>query len=183
VVGITTSAFLEAAVVGRPVMSFYAEDLVPEHEASLHFQHLVDAEHGLLTMADSLEEHERQLARVLAGPPADMLARQQRFVHAFVRPRGIAVPATTVVADALERLPGAPRVGPAAAPSRLGRFGLRQMRWIEHHPRWRHLILDAREQDREGREQAKARVKLEALTRKRAAKQDALARKRAAKAR
>ena len=51
VVGITTSAFLEAAVVGRPVMSFHADELVPEHEASLHFQYLVDAEHGLLTMA------------------------------------------------------------------------------------------------------------------------------------
>jgi hypothetical protein len=183
VVGITTSAFLEAAVVGRPVMSFYAEDLVPEHEASLHFQHLVDAEHGLLTMAESLEEHERQLASVLAGPPADLLRRQQRFVHEFVRPRGTDVPATTVVTDALERLPQAPRVGPAAAPSLFGRFGLRQMQRIEHHPRWRHLILDSREHEREAREQAKARIKMEELTRKRAAKQTALARKRAAKVR
>jgi hypothetical protein len=183
VVGITTSAFLEAAVVGRPVMSFYAEDLVPEHEASLHFQHLVDAEYGLLTMADSLEEHERQLASVLAGPPADVLRRQQRFVHEFVRPGGVDVPATTVVADALERLPHAPRVGPAAAPSVFGRFGLRQLRRIEQHPHWRYLILDAREHEREAREDAKARIKMEELTRKRAAKQTALARKRAAKTR
>jgi hypothetical protein len=183
VVGITTSAFLEAAVVGRPVMSFYADDLVAEHEASLHFQHLVDAEHGLLTMADSLEEHERQLANVLAGPPADLLLRQQRFVHAFVRPQGVDVPATNVVVDALERLPHTPRIGPAAAPSAFGRFGLRQMQRIEHHPRWRHLILDAREHERETREQAKARVKMAELSKKRAAKQTALARKRAAKAR
>ena len=62
VVGITTTAFLDAAVVGRPVMSFHANDLVPEHEASLHFQYLMDAERGLLTMADSLEDHARQLA-------------------------------------------------------------------------------------------------------------------------
>ena len=181
VVGITTSAFLEAAVVGRPVMSFYAEDLVPEHEASLHFQHLVDADHGLLTMAGSLEEHERQLASVLAGPPADLLRRQQRFVHEFVRPRGVDVPATSVVADALERLPQAPRIGPAAAPSALGRFGLRQMQRLQHHPRWRYLILDAREHEREGREQQKARIRMEELMRKRAAKKLALVTKRAAK--
>jgi hypothetical protein len=57
VVGITTSAFLEAAVVGRPVMSFFSEDLRQEHEESLHFRHLMDAQHGVLTMAGSLDEH------------------------------------------------------------------------------------------------------------------------------
>jgi hypothetical protein len=181
IVGITTSAFLEAAVVGRPVMSFYAEDLIPEHEASLHFQHLVDAEHGLLTMAGSLEEHERQLARVLGGPPADMLRRQQRFVHEFVRPRGVGVSATSAVADALEHLPQARRIGPAAVPSAFGRFGLRQMQRLQHHPRWRYLVLDTREHGRETREQQKARARMDELMVKRAAKQNALARKRAAK--
>ena len=180
VVGITTSAFIEAAVVGRPVMSFYANDLVPEHEASLHFQHLVDAERGLLTMADSLEEHEQQLARVLDAVPTDTLSRQSRFVHTFVRPRGMGISATSVVADALERLPGAPRIG-SAAPSAFGRFGLQQMQRLEHHPRWRRLILDARECERESREQEKARVRTQQLTRKRLAKQLALATKRAAK--
>jgi hypothetical protein len=181
VVGITTSAFLEAAVVGRPVMSFYADDLVPEHEASLHFQYLVHPERGLLTMASSLDEHERQLASVLAGPPAEMMLRQQRFVHHFVRPQGVDVPATGIVADALERLPRAPRVSPAAAPSALARLGWLQIQRIERNPRWRRMILDEREIAREGRVMAKAQLIARKRIEKRAAK--ALAQKRAAKAR
>lgn len=184
VVGITTSAFLEAAVVGRPVMSFYSDDLVPEHEASLHFQYLVDAEHGLLTMAGSLEEHERQLASVLAGPPAGMLERQRRFVHHFIRPRGIDIPATSIVAEALERLPEAPRrIAAATAPSAFGRLGWLQVQRMESDPRWRRLILDEREVAREARVMAKARIRSQELAQKRAAKAQALDRKRAAKAR
>ena len=183
VVGITTSAFLEAAVVGRPVMSFYLDDLRPEHEDSLHFQYLVDAEHGLLTMAASLEEHTQQLAGVLAGPPPDMLTRQNRFVHEFVRPRGMDVAATGIVADALERLPEEPRVGPGAAPSMLGRMGLRQMQRVEHSLRWRHLMLHESEIDKDARILEKARLRAQELAQKRAAKAKALARKRAEKAR
>jgi hypothetical protein len=192
VVGITTTAFLDAAVVGRPVMSFYADDLVPEHEASLHFQYLVDPEHGLLTMATSLEEHEAQLNAVLAGPPADMLMRQQRFVHHFIRPRGIDVSATSIVVEALERLPDAVRMADATIPSAFGRLALRWLQQLEQHPRWRHLLLGEREIERETRQLQRDQVRAErheharvvkelALTRKREAKQLALARKRAAK--
>jgi hypothetical protein len=183
VVGITTSAFLEAAVVGRPVMSFYSDDLISEHEASLHFQYLVGGEHGLLTMACSLEEHERQLATVLSGPPEDMLLRQRRFVHDFVRPRGLDVPATHIAAEVMERLRERPRVRPATALSVFGRFGLRQLHRMERDPRWRHLILDEREIDREARESGKARIRAQELARKRAAKAQALAQKRAEKVR
>ena len=181
VVGITTSAFLEAAVVGRPVMSFFAEDLVPEHEASLHFQYLVDAEHGLLTMARDLEEHERQLATVLAGPPPDLSIRQRRFVHHFIRPRGLDVPATRIVADGLERVAQAPRTPAPAGATAFGRIGWRQLQRLERSPRWRHLVLDEREIVRDARITAKALVKAEELSHKRAAKQQALAEKRAAK--
>jgi len=181
IVGITTTAFLEAAVVGRPVMSFYADDLVPEHEASLHFQYLADPEHGLLTMARSLEEHERHLSAVLTGPPADLMERQQRFVHHFVRPRGMDISATSIVADALERLPAAPRLATATAASIVGRLAWRQLQRLEHHPRWRYLILDERERDREGRQLLRTQERERALARKREAKQLALERKRAEK--
>jgi hypothetical protein len=181
VVGITTTAFLDAAVVGRPVMSFYADDLVPEHEASLHFQYLVDAEHGLLTMANSLDEHERQLTAVLAGPPPDMLMRQQHFVHHFIRPCGMDISATRIVADALEQLPDAPRVTEAVAASAFGRFVWRRLQQLERHPQWRHLILDQREIDREVRYERERKEKELALARKRDAKQLALAKKRAEK--
>ena len=183
VVGITTSAFLEAAVVGRPVMSFYADDLRPEHEDSLHFQHLADPEHGLLTMGDSLEEHARQLASVLSGPPQGMLRRQDRFVRTFIRPLGIDISATSVVANALEQLPAARRIGASAASSALGRLGWHQVHRLERSPRWRHLILDDREIEREARISEKARGRAQELAQKRATKAQALARKRAVKTR
>jgi hypothetical protein len=181
VVGITTTAFLDAAVVGRPVMSFYDDDLIPEHEASLHFQYLADAEHGLLTMANSLAEHEHQLTAVLAGPPADLLKRQQHFVSHFIRPRGIDISATSIVADALERLPAAPRHATARASSTFGRLIWRGLKRLEHHPHWRSLILDERERDREARQLQRAEERELALARKREAKQLALERKRAEK--
>jgi hypothetical protein len=180
VVGITTSAFLEAAVVDRPVMAFSADGLRPEHEDSLHFQHLADPQHGLLTIARDLEEHERQLAGVLSGSTAELRERQRRFVDRFVRPCGRDVPATSVAADALERLTTAPRVG-APAVSALGQFGWRQFQKLERSPRWRHLILDEREISREARETAKAQLREQEHSRLRAAKQQALAAKRAAK--
>ncbi len=181
IIGITTTAFLEAAVVGRPVMSFYADELVPEHEASLHFQYLADPEHGLLTMATSLAEHEQQLTAVLAGPPADVLKRQQHFLQHFIRPRGMEISATSIVADALERLPAAPRLATSTAPSAFGRLVWRGLQRLEHHPRWRHLILDERERDREARQLQQMQERELALARKREAKQLALAKKRAEK--
>jgi hypothetical protein len=181
VVGITTTAFLDAAVVGRPVMSFYDDDLIPEHEASLHFQYLVDVERGLLTMANSLAEHERQLTAVLDGPPADVVKRQQHFVHHFIRPRGMDISATSIVADALERLPAAPRLATPAPASAFGRLAWRRLQRLEHHPRWRYLILDERERDREGRQLLRTQERERALARKREAKQLALGRKRAEK--
>jgi hypothetical protein len=183
VVGITTSAFLEAAIVGRPVMSFYAEELVPEHEGSVHFQYLANSDRGLLTMGRSLEEHERQLAAVLAGPSAEMLARQHRFVQSFVRPHGIDVPATAIVADGLERLPRAPRMAAPASVPAFGRIGWLQIQRLERSPRWRHLVLDEREIVRDARVTAKAEIRAQDLSRKRAAKARALAEKRAAKVR
>jgi hypothetical protein len=180
VVGITTTAFLDAAVVGRPVMSFYDDDLVPEHEASLHFQYLVDPEDGLLTMASSLDEHEQQLIGVLTGPPPDMLMRQQHFVHHFIRPHGMHISATGIVADALERLPGARRAAPTVT-SAFGRFVWRHLQHLEHHPKWRRLICDEREIDREARNERERLEKEVALARKRDAKRLALARKRAEK--
>jgi hypothetical protein len=182
VVGITTSAFLEAAIVGRPVLSFYADELVPEHEASVHFQYLADAEHGLLIMGRDLEEHERQLSTVLAGTPPDLVQRGRRFVEHFLRPGGLDVSATSIVVDGLERIAQAPRVNAPTA-SAFGRFGWTQLCRLERSARWRHLVLDEREIVREARVTAKADLRAQELAQKRTAKQRALAEKRAAKVR
>ena len=191
VVGITTSAFIEAAIVGRPVMAILEDDLKQEHEGSLHFQHLLTVGGGLLTTARTLAEHASQLAEMFDGPPAAVLERQRRFVEAFVRPHGLDVPATGMAVDALERLAntsvgrataphragalgtppsGSPREPEGFAPhqssSAIGRLGLRALQAVERHPRWRYLLLDEREGQSAARQDDKRRLREEALARK-----------------
>lgn len=166
VVGVTTSAFLEAAIVGRPVMTIFSDDLKQEHEGSLHFQHLLTVGGGLMTTARSLEEHAAQLASMMDGPPAAVLERQRRFVEAFVRPHGLDVPATGLAVDALERVAHVPSATPATA-SGLGRLGLRALKAVERHPKWRYMLLAEREWESAARQGQKARMREEALERKR----------------
>ena len=60
VVGLNTSAFIEAGISQRPVMAILPEEFRANQEGTLHFRYLVEG--GLLTTARSLDEHERQLA-------------------------------------------------------------------------------------------------------------------------
>jgi hypothetical protein len=103
VVGINTSAMIEAAIVGRPVLSIRAADFAGTQEGTLHFQYLLPENGGFVRVAETFDEHAKQLADALASPDA---ARQQtqRFVDRFIRPRGRHVEATPVVADTLEAL-------------------------------------------------------------------------------
>lgn len=166
VVGITTSAFIEAAVVGRPVMTIFFDAVRQEHEGSLHFRHLLRVAGGVMNVASTLEEHEHQLEAMVTGPPPDVVERGRRFVEAFVRPHGLDVPATGVVADALERLATVGQVVRPRPVSRVGQLGLRMLTRMEHSRRWRPLLLDAREAEQEDRIAEKARQRDEALARK-----------------
>jgi hypothetical protein len=167
VVGITTSAFIEAAIVGRPVMSFFVEELRQEHEGSLHFQHLLRVEGGVMTTAASLEEHERQLACMLDGPTAEVTERLHRFVRAFVRPHGMEIPATGIAVEALERLLVDRPVRSTVKTSAIGRIGLRIVRALVQHPRLRLLLLNEGEVEAARRQDEKARLTEAALERKR----------------
>jgi hypothetical protein len=114
VVGLVTSAFLEAAVVGRSVHSLLLPEFEMYQEGVQHFRYLVDVEGGLLKVTRSFPAHLAELASVLAQP----VARDEqnvRFVRAFVRPRGLEVPATPVFVDTLEQM-GSAAPQPAAAP-------------------------------------------------------------------
>ena len=103
VVGLNTSAFLEAAIVGRPV---YAT-LLPEHhenqEGTIHFHYLLQVNGGLLHTARSLDDHIGQLNAALAAPQQPC-ERSRRFVEAFIRPRGMTVAASPVFATEVEKL-------------------------------------------------------------------------------
>jgi hypothetical protein len=103
VVGLVTSAFLEAAIVGRPVLTFTLPEYRAHQEEMIHFRYLMDVAGGILRAAPDVEAHLVQLSEAIAlGGARD--DRNRRFLSAFVRPGGLDCPATPVFADALERL-------------------------------------------------------------------------------
>ena len=101
VVGINTTAMIEAAVIGKSVLTVLAPDL--GQESTLHFHYLREENGGFLHVAPTLEEHAAQLARVLEDRAEDA-DRRRRFVESFVRPHGLGRPATPIFADAVEAL-------------------------------------------------------------------------------
>ena len=103
VVGINTSAMIEAAIIGRPVFSISAEEFSSKQEGTIHFHHLLPENGGCVRIASTLDEHIRQLSDRLLDPDA-AFAETQRFIASFIRPHGIDRPATPVFADAIERL-------------------------------------------------------------------------------
>ena len=112
VVGLVTSAFLEAAIVGRPVLTVTSPEFRTHQEGMLHFRYLLEVEGGLLKVAGDLQEQVRHLEAMLADDRAQV-TRQQRFLRAFVRPNGLAQAATPRFVEAVESLAD---VTPAPAP-------------------------------------------------------------------
>lgn len=103
VVGLNTSAFLEAAIAGRPVFA----TLLPEHhenqEGTIHFHYLLNVAGGLLHTSRDLREQFEQLNAVVVSEAYES-ARSRRFVEGFIRPHGAAVAATSLFADEVEKL-------------------------------------------------------------------------------
>jgi hypothetical protein len=99
VVGLNTSALVEAAIVDRPVFTLLLPEFHENQEGTFHFHHLLTVGDGFLHLARSLEEHVAQLAAALGGAPG---RANRPFVERFVRPRGVTVPATPVFVEALE---------------------------------------------------------------------------------
>ncbi len=102
VVGLNTSAFIEASILGRPVLTLLLPEWYESQLGTVHFRYLFSAGGGLLTGAKSFDEHLRQLDAALAAPSTAV----RPFVRAFVRPRGLDVAATPVFVEAVERMRG-----------------------------------------------------------------------------
>ena len=102
VVGINTTALIEAGIQRRPVFSVRSDDHAGTQEGTLHFHYLLTHGGGLLHHAQSLDEHVSQLAPALAGLQDD--ERSRAFIQAFVRPFGLDQPATPRLADGIELL-------------------------------------------------------------------------------
>ncbi|MEQ1896022.1 MAG: hypothetical protein ABL971_01385 [Vicinamibacterales bacterium] len=132
VVGVNTSAQIEAGIAGRPVYTLLAPEFEETQQGTLHFHHLVNVNGGLLTQAASVEDHLAQLAEAVATPlPADV---GRKFVEAFVRPFGLDQPGTPRLVAGIEALAHA-RPGPLPAPeARAARFLAAYMAWWEAGP-------------------------------------------------
>jgi hypothetical protein len=102
VVGINTSAMIEATIIGRPVHTVETPALAATQAGTVHFHYLVGSQ-GCVESAGSFDEHLRQLAGSLSAPDATA-ARRRRFVERFVRPNGVDRMAVDYVADAVEGL-------------------------------------------------------------------------------
>jgi FkbM family methyltransferase len=101
VVGLNTSAELEAAIVGKPVYTVLAGAAADGQHTTLHFHYLLEASGGFVRIAHSLDEHVAQLDAELTSPsPADDI---RRFVGEFLRPHGVDHPVSPLLAEALER--------------------------------------------------------------------------------
>ena len=114
VVGVNTSAMIEAAIIGRPVFSL-SLDFARTQEGTIHFHYLLPENGGFLRVASSVDTHVRQLSECLRKPEAAR-AETQRFVASFIRPHGVERPATPIFADAIERLGAMPPPSPSRAP-------------------------------------------------------------------
>jgi hypothetical protein len=109
VVGINTSAMIEAAAVGRGVYVHLAKRYRATQEGSLHFDHLRHAGGGLIVTSERMDEHARALAAALRGDDDEGAAERARsFLGAFIRPRGLDRPASPIMADALRELASTP---------------------------------------------------------------------------
>lgn len=112
--GVNTSAQIEAGIVGRAVCSYLAPEFAHSQRGTLHFHHLTNVNGGLVQVAEDLDEHLEDLARAIHEGDAS-IARSHRFVEGFVRPHGLGVPATPIVAGAilaLSELSRAPKAMP-----------------------------------------------------------------------
>lgn len=114
VIGLNTSAELEAGLIGRPVLSVLAPDARDGQQGTLHFGYLLKEQGGFVELGRTMAEHLDQLSAVVNGQVDHDAIRG--FMERFVRPAGWSTPVSPLVADTIERLarvPSMPAHGPA----------------------------------------------------------------------
>lgn len=101
VVGLNTSAQIEAGIVGTPVCTLLRPRFEKGQQETIHFQYLLRENGGFVDVAADFHEHRRHLIDAIAGRQDREATR--RFIERFVRPAGIDRPATPIMVDAIER--------------------------------------------------------------------------------
>ena len=99
VVGLNTSAELEAGIAGRPVFTLLSRHQGADGQSNtLHFDYLLREHGGFVVCATDMAAHVAQLADALESPPDAAAIRS--FIDAFLRPAGHE-PAADVLARTL----------------------------------------------------------------------------------
>jgi len=119
VVGINTSAMIEAAVVGRSVHTLLAPEFADSQTGTFHFDYLLKVGGGLLRVSDSHEAHRQSLRTTVEGSDELADARRRTFLREFVRPLGLDRPAGPAVIASIESLADLGRVAPGGTAARL----------------------------------------------------------------
>jgi len=142
VVGLNTSAFIEAGIAGRPVLARLHPAYRDNQTGTLHFRYLVDG--GLLDVADTSDEHLAQLQAALGHDPS--AERRRRFVREFVRPLGLDQRGTDRFVEELEAWLQQPAPPPRTVQTRgPARLALRALRALAQTPKGQQWVLDQRE--------------------------------------
>jgi hypothetical protein len=102
-VGLNTSAMLEASIAERAVCTVLAPDFTGGQEQTLHFHYLRQENGGPVIVARDFDEHRQHLAAVLRDPAAAE-QRAKKFVGKFIRPQGRTRRVDRIVVRELEQM-------------------------------------------------------------------------------
>jgi hypothetical protein len=143
VVGLITSAFIEAGIVGREVHTVLDPEFEDNQLGTVHYHYLTNTAGGLLVVGRGWDEHLRKLDASLARPTQDVM---KPFIKAFVRPHGLDVAATPRFVEQVEAMAGL-QVRPARRDvlAFVWRRAIDRLRAARHDERYDRWILSERE--------------------------------------
>lgn len=96
VVGLNTTAMIEASIVNKPVFTVLDDQFRTTQDGTLHFRYLV--KYGLLYISNDLEGHLEQLSKLFNGK-ISYDSKIKNFVRSFVRPLGTDVQGTEIMGE------------------------------------------------------------------------------------
>ncbi len=103
VVGINTSAMIESAIIGRPVLTITASELNKSQSDTIHFHYLLKENGGFLLVSKTLDQHITQLQTIIRGDTSINDAIEN-FVNTFIRPGNLEKDRVPLLADEIEKL-------------------------------------------------------------------------------
>ena len=101
VVGVNTSGFIEAGIVGRRTLAIRSGHFGETQEGTLHFRYLTEG--ALLTISSGFDEHLKELEDALKNKEKAK-TEIRNFIADFVRPEGLDRPATPIFVEAVETM-------------------------------------------------------------------------------